>query len=76
MLFFLLFVVVLILDNLSLFLDIDAFSIILDSRLYFFDSNIETIIFAKSIKTITLDIVIIVLERLIIERINILCFVL
>jgi len=76
-LFFLLFVIVLILDNLSLFLDISAFFVILDNRLRFFNNNIRTIIFAKSIKTITLNTIVIILEHFIIERINyfVLCLV-
>ncbi len=73
---FLLFVIVLILDNLSLFLDISAFFVILDDRSHFFNDNTKTIMFTRSIKTITSSIVIIVLEYLIIERINILYFVL
>jgi len=72
----LLLVVVSILDNLSLFLDINAFFVILDNRSRFFNNNTKTIISIKSIETITSRIVIIVLKRLIIREIDILCFVL
>ncbi len=59
MLFFLLFVVVLILDNLFLLLDIDAFFTILDNRLRFFNNNIRTIMFTRDVKTITSNTIII-----------------
>jgi len=75
-LFFLLFVIVLILDNLSLFLDINAFFAILDNRLRFFDNNIKTIIFIRDVETITSNTIIVVLKYLIVKRINILYFVL
>jgi len=73
---FLLFVTILILNNLLLFLDINAFSIVLDNRLRFFNNNIRTTISTKDVKTIISSIVIVVLERFIIRKINTLYFVL
>ena len=71
---FLLFVTILILSNLFLFLDIDAFSAALDNRLRLFDNNTKTTISIRSVKTVILDIVTVVLERLIVEKIDILYF--
>jgi len=76
LLFCLLLVVVSILDNLSLFLDISAFLVILNNRLHFFNNNTKIIISIRNIETIILRVVIIVLERLIIKRIDISYFIL
>jgi len=71
-----LFVVVSILDDFSLFLDINAFFVILDNQSRFFDNNMKTIISIKNIETITLEIVIIVSKRFIVKKIDISCFIL
>jgi len=72
----LLFVIILIVNNLSFFLNIDAFFVVLDNRLRFFNNNIRTIIFTRDVEILILNTIIVVLERLIIEEINILCFIL
>ncbi len=74
MLSFLLFVVVLILNNLSLFLNIRVSFAILDNRLHFFNNNTKITIFIKDIKIILLNTITIILKHLIIERISILYF--
>ena len=53
-----------------------AFFVVLDNRSRFFNNNTRIIIFIRNFEAITLDIVIVVLERLMIEKIDILCFVL
>jgi len=72
----LLYIVVLVLDNFSLFLDINSFFTILDNRLRFFNNNIRIIIFVKSVETFALDIVVDFLKYFMIKKIDILYFVL
>ncbi len=71
-----LYIVVLVLDNFSLFLDINSFFTILDNRLRFFNNNIRIIIFVKSVETFALDIVVDFLKYFMIKKIDILYFVL